>query len=59
MKVKVTNFLGNVKLVLLGFVGGMILTSLVLNNRFGAMVKAFQNPDLINSSTFTVEVVKK
>lgn len=47
------------KILVIGFALGAVITSLYLDNRLGAIVKAFNNPTVINSSTFQQEVVKK
>lgn len=46
------------KTFVLGILLGSILTALLLDKRYLAMMKAFQNPTAINGMTFKVEIKK-
>ena len=48
-----------VKVAVFSFVMGSIVTALLLDNRYAAMLKAFQNPQAVNSTVFSAEVTKK
>lgn len=56
---KVKNAIKKVSVVAFSFVLGGLVVALMLDNRIGAIVKAFNNPNLVNQLQFQVEVVKK
>jgi len=58
-KNKILDFCNEAVKYLAGFAVGVVLTALLLDNRVGAMWKAFQYPEVINSATFTAEVTSK
>lgn len=47
------------KIFVTGVALGAIVTALALDNRLGAMMKAFNSPQAINGMTVSVEVIKK
>ena len=47
------------KTFVLGLLIGAFLTALMLDKRYLAIMKAFQNPQAVNGLTFSVEVSKK
>ena len=54
-------FLKTLRNYLVVFLTGAFITAMLLDNRIGAIVKAFQFPEAVNTATFStqVEVVKK
>ncbi len=48
-----------VKTFLLGLFIGAVITAFYLDNRLGAMIKAFKNPQAVNSAVISMEVIKK
>lgn len=59
MKNRLKDFSVDATKFLLVLALGALIASLMLDNRFGAMVKAFNNPNIVNGLSFQVEVVKK
>ena len=49
----------SVKPYIMGFLLGALLMALLLDNRAGAMFKAFMNPVAVNGMTLSTEVVSK
>lgn len=43
----------------LGILFGAVMMALILDNRIGAMIKAFQHPQIVNSSQFAAEITAK
>lgn len=43
----------------MGFAAGAIVTALMLDNRAGAMIKAFTNPQAVNAAQISTEVINK
>lgn len=56
---EVENKFKTVKTFVLGLIIGAVVTALYLDNRAGAMLKAFKNPVAINGMTVSVDVIKK
>lgn len=59
MKNNIVNVSKSVGKYALIFLFGGLVVALMLDNRLGAMVKAFNNPNAVNGLQFQVEVVKK
>ena len=53
------NAMRSVKPYIMGFLLGALLMALLLDNRAGAMFKAFLNPVAVNGMTLQTEVVSK
>lgn len=47
------------KAFVVGFLLGAVVVSLVLDNRIGAVMKAFNNPVAVNGASFESEIVIK
>lgn len=48
-----------VKPLVIGFVFGAVVVALSLDNRGGAMLKAFMNPEEVNAVQFSSQIVVK
>ncbi len=58
-KLNFSNKFQTVKIFALGFLVGTVITALSLDNRLGALKKAFMNPTAINGMSISMEVIKK
>lgn len=47
------------KVFLIGAAFGAIVTAMMLDNRAGAVVKAFNNPQAVNAADIQTEVINK
>lgn len=58
-KIKLDDKLKTVKVFTLGLLIGAVVMGLSLDNRMGALIKAFNHPTAINGMSVSVEVIKK
>ena len=57
--VKARRVFSTMKILMMGFAAGAIVTALMLDNRAGAMIKAFTNPQAVNAAQISTEVINK
>lgn len=57
--VKARKAMRTAKILMIGAAFGAIATAMLLDNRAGAVMKAFNNPQAVNAAQISTEVINK